>query len=119
MRKILLATAAFALAGSANAAVSITSTAFDGPLAPGEQLVVTFDAPNAPGYSISGGATMIGSVSGVSAAPAGDATRYMYVLGGTSAIFRSTRPLLQVLCFSLENLVQQPVQAAGQQHRRR
>lgn len=93
MRKILLATAAFALAGSANAAVSITSTAFDGPLAPGEQLVVTFDAPNAPGYSISGGATMIGSVSGVSAAPAGDATRYMYVLGGTSATL--TTPLLQ------------------------
>jgi hypothetical protein len=91
MAKLLLAAAALAAAGSANAAVSITSAAYDAALAPGEQLVVTFDAPNAAGYTITGGATRIGSA-GNAAAPFGDATRFMYVLGGSSATL--TTPLL-------------------------
>lgn len=92
MAKLLIAAAALAAAASANAAVSITSAAYDAPLAAGEQLVVTFDAPAAAGYAFTGGATQIGT-SGSAAAPFGDATRFMYVLGGTSATL--TTPLLQ------------------------
>ena len=92
MAKFLLAVAALASAGSANAAVSITSAAYDAALAPGEQLVVTFDAPHAAGYDITGGATRIGTADDA-AAPFGDTTRFMYVLGGTSATL--TTPLLK------------------------
>lgn len=92
MAKLLLAVAALAMAGSANAAVSITSASYDGPIAAGEKLVVTFDAPNAAGYSITGGATRIGTADDA-AAPFGDDTRFMYVLGGTSATL--TTPLLK------------------------
>lgn len=84
MTKLLIAVAALAAAGTANAAVSITSAAFDAPLAAGEQLVATFDAPAAAGYSFTGGATQTGTT-GFAAAPAGDTTEFMYVLGGTSA----------------------------------
>ena len=92
MMKFVLAAAALAAAGSASAAVSITSAAYDAPLAAGEQLVVTFDAPNAAGYSITGGAVRVGSASDA-AAPYGDTTAFMYVLGGTSATL--TTPVLK------------------------
>ena len=78
-----IALAALALIASADAgAVTVTSLAGapdPGPL-PGQQLVVTFDAPAAPGFSWTGGlATATGSVRGVHTAPAMDATRYGYV----------------------------------------
>jgi hypothetical protein len=82
------ATAAFALAAlaliaSADAgAVTVTSVAGapdPGPL-PGQQLVVSFDAPAAAGFTWSGGlATAIGTVRGVHTAPALDSSRYGYV----------------------------------------
>ncbi|MCG2841912.1 PEPxxWA-CTERM sorting domain-containing protein [Sandaracinobacter sp. RS1-74] len=92
MHKFLLAVAALAVAGSAHAAVSITSAAYDAALAPGEKLVVTFDAPAADGFSITGGHVRTGSASNA-AAPYGDTTAYMYVLGGQSATL--TTPLLK------------------------
>ena len=92
MAKLLLAAAALAVAGSASAAVSITSKPFDAELAAGEKLVVTFDAPNAAGYSFSGIATQTGT-SGNAAAPAGDATEFGYVIGGKSATL--TTPVLK------------------------
>jgi hypothetical protein len=75
-----IALAALALIASADAgAVTVTSLAGapdPGPL-PGQQLVVTFDAPAAPGFSWTGGlATVTGTVRGVHTAPAMDATRY-------------------------------------------
>lgn len=75
--------AALALIASADAgAVTVTSIAGmpdPGPR-PGQQLVETFDAPAAPGFSWIGGlATAIGTVRGVHTAPGLDRTRYGYV----------------------------------------
>jgi hypothetical protein len=70
---------------SAASAVTFTSVAFDGPLAPGQTLRIDFDNPNAPGYSIVGGALFQGSTPVVAAAPAGDATKYMALTNGKSA----------------------------------
>ncbi len=92
MAKLLLAAAALAAAASANAAVSITSAAYDADLAAGEHLVVTFDAPHAAGYTFTGGATQIGTTSNA-AAPYGDTTAFAYVVGGSSATL--TTPLLK------------------------
>lgn len=77
------ALAAFALIASADAgAVTVTSIAGapdPGPRS-GQQLVVTFDAPSAPGFSWTGGlATAIGTVRRVHTAPARNTTRYGYV----------------------------------------
>ena len=72
--------AACALAGSASA-VTFTSVpgAPDPGMPAGHTMVVTFDAPEAAGYSWSGGlATAIGN-SPAAAAPALDLTRYGYV----------------------------------------
>jgi hypothetical protein len=72
------------MATSANAAVTLSgSTAFDAALAPGQTGVVTFDAPNAPGYNFSapiGGLLFLGSDGlhvGVAAPPFGDLGKYM------------------------------------------
>lgn len=78
-----LALAALALIASADAsAMTVTSIAGNpdpGPR-PGQQLVVTFDAPAAPGFTWDGGlATATGTVRGVHTAPALDMTRYGYV----------------------------------------
>lgn len=78
-----LALAALALFASADAgAVTIISLAGapdPGPR-PGEQLVVSFDAPAAPGFRWTGGlTTAIGTLRGVHSAPAGDRSRYGYV----------------------------------------
>ena len=75
--------AALALVASADAsAVTVTTIAGapdPGPL-PGQQLVVTFDAPAAAGFTWSGGlATATGTVRGVHTAPAQDTTIYGYV----------------------------------------
>jgi hypothetical protein len=78
-----LALAASALLASADAgAVNVTSLAGapdPGPL-PGQQLVVSFDAPAAPGFSWSGGlATATGTVRGVHTSPALNTSLYGYV----------------------------------------
>ena len=79
MIKLLTATAAAALlAGAANAAITVTSTA-----------VETFDAPASAGFSFSaltaGTATtsglFTGSTTGVVAAPTGDTSEYFAALG--------------------------------------
>ncbi|WP_017668364.1 PEPxxWA-CTERM sorting domain-containing protein [Sandarakinorhabdus sp. AAP62] len=78
-----LALAAIALLASADAgAVTVTSLAGapdPGPL-PGQQLVETFDAPAAPGFSWTGGlTTAIGNVRGVHTTPALGTTVFGYV----------------------------------------
>jgi hypothetical protein len=74
-----LALAASALLASADAgAVNVTSLA--GAPDPGQQLVVSFDAPAAPGFSWSGGlATATGTVRGVHTSPALNTSLYGYV----------------------------------------
>ncbi len=91
MRSILIATAAL-LSSAAAGAVTVTS-AFGapdpGPFA-GQHYVVTFDAPNAAGYSFDANIhTSPMSLPGA-AAPAGDATTFGYV---TSAAAPSTSTL--------------------------
>ncbi len=78
-------------AGAANA-LTITSAAYDAALAPGEQLVVTFDAPAAQGFAITGGSERVGNGSGY-AAPFGDATKYLSV--GPGQVATLTTPLLR------------------------
>ncbi|KAB7645418.1 PEPxxWA-CTERM sorting domain-containing protein [Polymorphobacter fuscus] len=81
LAKLGVAVAAMLAASGANA-VSFTSAAGapDPAFAAGETAVVTFDAPNAAGYSFTAGTigTATGT-SGAAAAPAGDATTYGYV----------------------------------------
>lgn len=91
MYKMLIAGVVLAVAGSASA-VTITSAPYDAALKPGEQLVVTFDAPAAPGFAITGGTVVQGNGSGY-AAPAGDATQYLVVGQGETATL--TTPLLK------------------------
>ena len=81
-------TAAFLVAGvsAANAGViSVSSIAFDGPMAVGEIMVQNFDAPLAAGYSMSWSTAGIHQgplVPGIAAPPAGDATKYLSVYTG-------------------------------------
>ena len=92
MQKLLFATAALLTAGAASAAVVITSAPYDADLAPGEQLVVTFDSAPADGFAVSGGNVRTGSGSGY-AAPHDDSTAYLAVNNGQSATL--TTPLLK------------------------
>lgn len=98
------ALAALALIASADAgAVTVTSLAGapdPGPL-PGQQLVVTFDAPAAPGFSWSGGlATAIGTVGGIHTAPALNNSRYGYVSSAHADPFATlTTPALSAISF--------------------
>lgn len=97
------AIAALALsAGSANAAVTWTSSAFDAPIAGNETMVVTFDAPNAPGYIIGGNGVGTGNLSPLAANPAGDLTQYGYVVGGGTATLLT--PLLNTLSLYIGSL---------------
>ena len=98
------ALAALALVASADAgAVTVTSIAGNpdpGPL-PGQQLVVTFDAPAAPGFSWSGGLrTAIGTVNGVHTAPARDTSVYGYVsTANADPVATLITPLLSSISF--------------------
>lgn len=78
----LIAAAAALMATSAAMAVTVNSlpgSPDPGPFA-GQTLVVTFDAPNAPGYSFSGGLqTSPVSIPNQAAAPADDMTTFGYV----------------------------------------
>jgi len=92
MSKILskFATAAALMmvcAAPANAGViSFSWSPFDAAIAPGEVMVDTFDSPLAAGYTLSlSNAGIYQGTSGVAAAPAGDSTKYLSVLGGGSA----------------------------------
>lgn len=85
MKKLLLAATALLLAGNANAAVTFLSAPFDAALAAGEELKVTFDAANAPGWVFSGNGQVFAASAGNAAAPAGNSTRFMAVTGGKTA----------------------------------
>jgi hypothetical protein len=89
MKSFLLAATALFAAGAANAAVTVTSAPFDAALAPGEQLVVTFDAPNDPGYALSGAGQLFAASSGNVAAPASNATMFMGVTKGKEAVLNT------------------------------
>ncbi len=79
--RLLLLTAALACSAAASAAVSVVS--FPGAPDPGalgsQKLVVTFDAPNAAGYTFGPGIHTAPGTSTGAAAPAGDTTAYGYV----------------------------------------
>ena len=80
MLKPLLTTAAVLLAIPASAASFMTAAGAPDPgPAMWETLVVTFDAPDAPGYSWTGAISTATGSSGAAAAPAGDLTEYGYV----------------------------------------
>lgn len=81
----LAALVALPLLAAPAEAITFTSVAFDGPLAPGQSMKIDFDNPSAPGYAITGGGIYQGSFPGIAAAPAGNATKYLAVLGGKSA----------------------------------
>lgn len=101
------AVAALALsAGSANAAITFSSVAFDGPLGLHEQIVADFDNPADAGYSVTGGAQTVGNIPNTAAAPSGDATAYYYVTAADSpAELNSTRLLesLSLYIGSIDN----------------
>ena len=96
MKSLAIATIALLSAGAANAAITFTSAPFDAALAPGQTLKVTFDAPNAPGYVLTGtGAVYTGSTPGIAAAPAGDVSKYLAVLSGKTATLST--PLISAM----------------------
>lgn len=82
MQILKLIAVASVMAASATSAVTVSSVPGSpdvGPLA-GQSLVVTFDAPNAVGYSFSAGLqTTPVSIPGQAAAPADDTTTFGYV----------------------------------------
>lgn len=102
-RNILLATALVAFSAPAVAGITVTSSygAPDPGPGPGETLVVTFDAPDAAGYSWTGGlSTAATSVSGVAAAPAGDATTFGFVSSADTPNWATlTTPGVQTISF--------------------
>jgi len=87
---VLAAFATVAIAGSANAAVSVSYTSDDLNLPAGQTMVWDFDGLEAAGYSVSTTGTVSyyngadGLQSGVAAPPPGDLTTYASVLGGGS-----------------------------------
>lgn len=78
---VALSTAAFSTAAAAQ---TVTSDAYD-QTPPSWAKVVTFDSPLPSGFSLRGGQIVQGSVAGQYAAPAGDATKYLTVGGGSGA----------------------------------
>jgi hypothetical protein len=86
----LAAIAALAISGTANAAVTITSfTAGQLAVPAGQQLVDSFDAAPAPGFSVNLGTVgqiVTGTVANQYQAPAGDASQYLAVLRDPTAV---------------------------------
>lgn len=85
LKLALVAAASFGLAGAATAATTISQSTTGpdaGPYA-GEVLISNFDTT--AGLTLNNASIRSDSVSGVSAAPFGDATSYLSVLGGGSA----------------------------------
>ena len=106
MKNALMATAAaalaaFAVAGSANAAVNVSYTSDDLNLPAGQTMVWNFDGVEADGYSVSTTGTVSyysgadGLQSGVAAPPPGDNSIYASVLGGGSLTL--TTPAIKLL----------------------
>lgn len=95
MKKLAIATTALIAAGAANAAITVSSAPFDAPLAAGQTLKVTYDAPNAAGYVFSGNGQVFAASHPTAAAPAGDSTQFMAVLGGKTATLST--PLLKAM----------------------
>ena len=92
MKRFLFGLAASLVAASAAQAVTVTGTfgAPDPGPAPGQSVVVSFDSPNAAGYSWTGGlATSCASISGA-AMPAGGSSCFGYV---SSALTPNTATL--------------------------
>ena len=93
MIKFAAAAAVLALAGSAHAAVTFTSTPFDAGVPAGRTLVDDFTAPIASGYSLTGGVVEQGTTPGYAAAPAGDTSNYLAVTKDQYATLSSDRDL--------------------------
>jgi hypothetical protein len=95
------ALAAFAVAGSANAAVNVSYTSDDLNLPAGQTMVWDFDGLQAAGYGVSTTGTVSyysgadGLQSGVAAPPPGDNSIYASVLGGGSLTL--TTPAIKLL----------------------
>jgi hypothetical protein len=78
---------------AASAAVNFTTPfPFDGPVAPGESMVMDFDTPIAAGFTYVGGILPF-SVPGVAAAPAGDATLFGFASPGFNSTLTSASSL--------------------------
>jgi hypothetical protein len=93
LKSTLVAVALGASTLSASAAVNFTTPfPFDGPVGPGESMVMDFDSPIAAGYTYVGGILPF-SVPTVAAAPAGDATLYGFASPGFDATFTSAASL--------------------------
>ena len=84
---------ALAFVGSASAAVTFTSSAFDSAPAAGQAIVENFDDPIAKGFAFSGGSIERGSIAGFAAAPANDTTEYNAVMKGEIALLSSSKAL--------------------------
>ena len=82
---------AFAALLGATAASAVTVTSLPGAPDPGpfagQSLVVTFDAPNAAGYSFNAGINTATTTTSAAAAPAGDATTFGYVSSASTPSF--------------------------------
>lgn len=92
---LLVASAALAIATSAQA-VTVTSSPLDVGPGPGETVVLDFESATAPaGYSITGNnfGYYAATVPNVAAAPAGDTSQFLAVLGGGTATITLPQPL--------------------------
>lgn len=93
LKSALVAVALGASTLSASAAVNFTTPfPFDGPVGPGESMVMDFDSPIAAGFTYVGGILPF-SIPGVAAAPAGDATLYGFAYPGIDATLTSASSL--------------------------
>lgn len=93
LKSALVAVALGAPTLSASAAVNFTTPfPFDGPVGPGESMVMDFDSPIAVGFTYVGGILPF-SVPGVAAAPASDATFYGFASPGFDATLTSASSL--------------------------
>jgi len=85
MKLWIVGAALAATVSTAASAQSVTSTAYDQP-APSWAKVVTFDSPLPSGFSLYGGKIVQGTVPGQTAAPAGDATKYLTTGAGQKSV---------------------------------
>lgn len=105
--RILLAAAAAATLASAAGAVSFVKAPY-GTLAPGEILAVTFDAPPAPGFTVSGNAGVYsgaaGLIPGIARPLPGNPSLYMSVRRTPLETAIIDTPLLRSVSFDVGSL---------------
>jgi hypothetical protein len=89
----VIASAMLLIAGSAEASVTFTSSAYDLSVPAGQTIVENFDTPIAAGYSFSGGYLEDTFIPNFAAPPAGDTSYYDSVTAYTFATFTSPQPL--------------------------